>query len=337
MSTTTDYPDHELRIPNTTTPLMARSLPPRISVIMPCYNARAYVREAIDCVLGQTYPNVELIAVDDGSTDDTCDILREYGSRIRTLEQPNQGPYPARNLGLKHVTGELVAFLDADDYWTKNCLERLANAVVAHPEAALAYCGWQNIGLKGPRGEPYVPPEYEQHDKLERFLRAASPWPIHAALVRKAVLDEVGGFDTHWKTCMDYDLWLRVAVARPIVRVPEVLAFYRHHTEGQITSTQWRQARNVWLVKKNFVAGAPRLAASLPSKKLRELIDGGLLQRGYDAYWRRDLVSAQKIFRLSVRAGGWRLADLKYLLPALLPSGLYRFLVGRADRSDASR
>ena len=102
-------------------------------------------------------------------------------------------------------------------------------------------------------------------------------------------------------------------------------------------ASQWRQARNVWLVKKKFVASAPQLVASLPPGKLREMIDGGLLKRGYDAYWKRDLVSAQKIFRMALRAGGWRAHDLKYLLPALLPEGVYRRLVGGADRARATR
>ena len=310
---------------------------PLITVVMPCYNARAYVREAVDCVLGQTYPRIELVTVDDGSTDETLEILRSYGTRIKVLEQTNQGPYPARNLGLEHSSGELIAFLDADDYWSPDFLRKMADELAQNPKAALAYCGWQNVGLEGKRGDPYVPPDYEQAVKLEAFLRSASPWPIHAALVRRAVLDEVGGFDTNWNTCMDYDLWLRIAASRPIVRVPEVLAYYRHHNEGQITSTQWRQARNVWLVKRKFVADSPELVASLPPKRRQELIDGGLLKRGYDAYWRRDLVSAQKIFRISLRAGGWGFSDLKYLLPALLPAQLYRSLVGRADRAKSMR
>ena len=321
-------------MPPTNRPLRAVAV---VSVVMPCHNARPFVREAIDCVLGQSYSQVELIAVDDGSTDDTRDILREYGTRIRLLEQRNQGPYPARNLGLQHATGEFVAFLDADDYWTPDFLQKMLATLASRPDAALAYCGWQNVGISGPRSEPYIPPDYEQEDKVEAFLRAAAPWPIHAALVRKSVLDEVGGFDTNWNTCMDYDLWLRVAAARPIVRFPEVLAFYRHHDRGQITSTQWRQARNVWLVKKKFIADAPDLVARLPKARLRELIDGALLKRGYDAYWKRDLVSAQKIFRLAARAGGWRVPDLRYLLPAFLPEDMYRRLIGLSDRAVAGR
>ena len=195
----------------------------------------------------------------------------------------------------------------------------------------MAYCGWQNVGLSGGRGEPYIPPDYEAGNKLETFLRSAAPWPIHAALLRRSVWDEVGGFDEDLETCMDYDLWLRVAVSRPIRRVAKVMAFYRHHNEGQITSQQWRQARNTWLVKRKFVRAHPDAVRGLGSDKIGELIDGGLLRRGYDAYWRRDLVSARKIFRMSLRAGGWKRKDLKYLLPALLPERMYLTLIAKAD------
>jgi len=305
--------------------------PGRVSVVMACYNAEQFVAEAVRCVLGQTHLDVELIVVDDGSTDRSREVLAGFGERVRVLTQENQGPYPARNHGLRHATGEFAAFLDADDWWREDCLEKLHRSLAAHPAAALAYCGWQNVGLDGPRGAPYVPPDYEVEGKLERFLRAAAPWPIHAALVRRATLAAAGGFDTQWRTCMDYDLWLRIGLAQPIVLVPEVLAFYRFHQSGQITSTQWRQAENTWLVKRRFLAAHPDLAAQLSPARRRELVDGGLLRRGYDLYWRRDLGSAQKVFRLALRAGGWTLRDLKYLLPALLPSRLYRALVAGAD------
>ena len=298
------------------------SIPGRISVLMPCYNAEKYIREAIDSVLNQSYQDVELIVIDDGSTDNSKNILGNYHDRITVLEQSNQGPYPARNLGLKHAKGEFISFLDADDWWDNTFLEKMHAALVTS-NASLSYCGWQNIGLPGPRGKPYVPPDYELEDKAVRFLRAAAPWPIHAALVRKEVMDEVNGFDINWPTCMDYDLWLRIAVGRSIQLVPETLAFYRHHQQGQITSTQWRQAKNSWLVKKKFIEDHSDQVAHLSAIKLSELVNGGLLKRGYDNYWRRDIVSAQQIFRLSFKVGGWRLKDLKYLLPALLPTMIY--------------
>ena len=302
----------------------------RISVIMPCFNAESFLETAIDSVLNQTYPDVELIVNDDGSRDRSLEILRAYGSRITVITQPNRGPYPARNRGVSESRGEYIAFLDADDYWAPYCLAELHRAL-ENSSAALAYCGWQNVGLSGGRGEPYVPPDYEEGDKLESLLRSAAPWPIHAALLRRSVWDEVGGFDEDLGTCMDYDLWLRVAVSRRIKRVAKVMAFYRHHGEGQITSQQWRQARNTWLVKRKFVRQNPAVAQGLGPDRIKELIDGGLLRRGYDAYWRRDLRSARKIFRMSLRAGGWKWGDLKYLLPALLPERLYLTLIAKAD------
>jgi glycosyltransferase involved in cell wall biosynthesis len=304
---------------------------PLISVVMPCFNAQDYLREAVDSVLAQTYDNIELIVIDDGSTDRSLDLLQDYGERIRVIRQANRGPYPARNLGVAESRGELLAFLDADDWWSPDCLEKLAGALAAHPQAAVAYCGWQNVGKDGGRSDPYVPPDYELADKAERFLRAAAPWPIHAALLRRPVFDAVGGFDLDLHSCMDYDLWLRIAVARPIVRVPEVMAFYRHHASGQITSVQWRQARNVWLVKRKFLRDHPEQVAHLGADTLRALVDGGLLKRGYDNFWRRDLISARQIFRLAFATRAWGVKDLPYLLPALLPQGLYQWIVNRRD------
>lgn len=307
-----------------------------VSVIMPCYNAAPFLEQAVLSVIEQTYPELELIVVDDGSSDDSADIVKRLASthpeKIRLLRQNQEGPYPARNHGLSHASGEFVAFLDADDWWRDDLLEKLHTALMGNSNAALAYCGWQNIGLAGRRGKPYVPPDYEKEGKAERFLRAASPWPIHAALVRRHAIDGVGGFQTYLPTCMDYDFWLRIGMAHPVVLVPEVMAFYRHHQEGQIISKQWRQAENVWTVKKTFARQCPELVTGLNDEQLNSFIDGGLLRRGYDNYWRRDLVSARRIFRLVLRTGSWRAKDLRYLLPALLPERLYLALTGLAER-----
>lgn len=314
----------------TNTPLPPQIEPGLVSVIMPSYNAEPYLEEAVASVMGQSYPAVELIIVDDGSTDGSValaeHLIEAHPGRIRLFRQQNQGPYPARNLGMEHARGEFIAFLDADDWWTLDCIEKL-HAALAASNAALAYCGWQNVGAVHRSNAPYVPPDYEQGDKAEQFLRAASPWPIHAALTRSEVLRKVGGFDTHWRTCMDYDLWLRIGVANRIVLVPEVMAFYRHKVSGQITSKQWIQAENTLQVKKKFIASAPALVAHLGAKRLKQLVDGAYLKRGYQAYWQRDLVTAWHVFRKALRNGGWKISDLKYLLPALLPQDLYVKLI----------
>lgn len=307
---------------------------PLISVIMPCYNAAPYLEEAVRSVMGQTFPDVELLIIDDGSTDASIEIAErlrdEHPGRIRLFRQANRGPYVARNLGLEHVRGEFVAFLDADDWWTPDCLEKLHAALVSS-NATLAYCGWQNVGATDRSNAPYVPPDYEAGDKAAMFLSAAAPWPIHAALTRGTALRTAGGFDTDWSSCMDYDLWLRIGVAGRIVLVPEAMAFYRHKVGGQITSRQWVQAENSWRVKKKFIATHPKQVAHLGADQLRELTDGAYLQRGLQAYWRRDLTTAWHVFRRALRNGGWKPADLKYLLPALLPETLYSMLIATID------
>ncbi|HHM04765.1 MAG TPA: glycosyltransferase [Gammaproteobacteria bacterium] len=299
---------------------------------MPCYNAGPYLREAVDCVLNQTYPQVELVVVDDGSTDGSRQVLADYGDQITFIEQNNQGPYPARNNGLSRATGEYVAFLDADDYWTADCLEKL-HAALIRAQADLVYCGWQNVGEHATNSEPYVPPAYEEDDVVVAFLRSC-PWPIHAALIRRTVLDAIDGFSTRRFSSMDYDLWLRIyGHTRNIVRLPEVLAFYRWHGSTQISATKWKQVLDAVQVRRDFVAKFGGLTAHIPAQRLRDLVEGQLLKEAYRAYWKRDLANARPLFRHALRRGAWQVKDLKYILPALLSAPLFARLVAQADKA----
>jgi hypothetical protein len=123
-----------------------------------------------------------------------------------------------------------------------------------------------------------------------------------------------------------------LAVTRKMVQVPEVLAYYRWHGQGQISSLKWRQVLDAWQVRRDFVENNPDLIAHLAPQARRELVDGCLLKAGYAAFWKRDLASAQRLFRKAVRRGYWRLRDAKYVLPSLLPAGLYRRLIESVDR-----
>lgn len=305
-------------------------MPPRlISVVMACYNAAPFVREAVDCVLGQTCPEVELIVVNDGSTDGSGDILRAYGDRIRLIEQANAGPYPARNAGLAAARGAFVAFLDADDWWEPHALQRMYDALVA-TDADVAYCGWQNVG-EGVVAAPYVPPAYEAQDAVADFLRSC-PWPIHGALLKRSVVDQLRGFSVRRFSSMDYDFWLRtVALTRNIVRVPEVLAYYRWHGPGQVSAVKWRQVLDALEAQRDFIAANPQLVAHLPPEYLHDVTEGQVLRQAYRAFWKRDLLSAQKLFRHAARAHSCRKRDLRYVLCAMLPMPMYRRIVAVVD------
>lgn len=309
---------------------------PLISVVMPCFNAERFVEEAVRCALSQNGVQVELIVVDDGSTDDSLAILhdlqRELGSdRLILIQSHHGGPYPARNLGLATARGEWVAFLDADDYWAPNCLQSLLEAALQHG-TDLAYCGWQNVGAVPAGSAPYVPPAYEEMDTTAEFLRDC-PWPIHAALVRRSIVQAIGGFSTRRFASMDYDFWLRIyAHTQNIRRVPAVLAFYRWHGAGQISAVKWRQVIDAWSVRREFVAQHPERVRHLPRNTLTDLVDGVLLRSAYAAFWKRDLASAHKLFRQTLTAGGWRLQDSGHLLLSLLPLPLFQKLVTLLER-----
>jgi glycosyltransferase involved in cell wall biosynthesis len=311
---------------------------------MPCFNAERFVEQAVRSVFtqdgsvgGSPAFEVELVVVDDGSKDRSLEVLHhleaELQGRMRVYTQPNRGPYPARNLGLRYVRGDWVAFLDADDYWAPAFLETLLAA--GDDDVDLVYCGWQNIG-GGPSEEPYVPPRYEDEDTVQRFLRGC-PWPIHAALTRRRVVQAIGGFSERRFSSMDYDFWLRAyAHSRRIRRVPQVLAYYRWHGQGQISSVKWKQVVDAWKVKRDFIAANSSLVAHLDAKTLRGLTDERVLQAAYQAFWGRDLVSSRQLFRRMLATRSWRLKDLKYLLPSLLPEGAYRALVRYAGRGAPS-
>lgn len=310
---------------------------PLISVVMPCHNAECYLAEAIGSAIGQSYRNVEVILVDDGSTDASpmiaAELAKRYPGRLRSLRTERAGPYPARNRGLKAARGELIAFLDADDWWDPSALQRLHVGLIA-AAADMAYCGWQNVG-EGIAAEPYVPPQYEDGDAVEAFLRTC-PWPIHAALVRRTLVHRLGGFSERRFSSMDYDFWLRaLALTRKMVRVPEVLAYYRWHDAGQISAVRWRQVLDALAVQQDFVRVNPQLVAHLSARRLDELTEGRVLQQAYRALWNRDVQSAHKLFRHVARAGSFGFKELRYVVSALLPFGAYQWLVDVADRSDS--
>lgn len=319
--------------------MIESAIPSRISVIMPCYNAAAFVEHAVTSVMEQSYEDVELIVVDDGSTDGSMDILTRllgrYSPRMAVYQQDRKGPFPARNLGLERAGGGRIAFLDADDYWSPDALELLAGALDLH-HADIAYCGWQNVGPGAPGTDPFVPPDYALMDTAAEFLRTC-PWPIHAALVRRDAIAAVNGFSQRCFSAMDYDLWLRLyAHTQKLVRVPQVLAFYRWHDHGQISKTKWKQVLNAVEVRRDFVAANPERVAHLSAKRVSDLTDGILLREAYRAYWERNLVDAQALFRRAFARRLWSAGDLKYLVPALLPGGLFRWIVKAVDRQSAS-
>ena len=200
---------------------------PKISVIMPVYNGEQTIQETIESVLAQTFSDFELIVINDGSTDATLEIVTFIQDpRVKVISQPNRGSYPARNVGIQHALGELIAFLDADDLWTADKLEAQRKALQANPQAAVAY-SWTDFidefGQSLGQGIHVTKNGHVLADLLENnFIVNGSN-----ALIRKEALFSVGGFDDSFVSAGDWDLWLRLAARYHFVCVPAPQVLYR--------------------------------------------------------------------------------------------------------------
>ncbi|MCX7894142.1 MAG: glycosyltransferase [Burkholderiales bacterium] len=307
-----------------------RAMPtPVVSVVMPCYNGARFLQTSLGSVIGQTFADFELVFVDDGSTDGSAEVAASMADeRIRIIRQANSGVSAARNRGLASARGAYIAFLDADDTWDPAFLARMVAALATRPDAALAYCGWQNVGLAGGRGAPFVPPDYETAEKCADLIEAC-PWPIHAALTRRAAIEAAGGFDERFAVGEDFLLWMEIACFNPIVRVPEVLAYYHHHEGAQATKNRLRAALEPYRAQRKFLAHHPEVHARLGGGRVRELTLGRLLKKGYASYWAGDLEAARVVFRTVMRSAYGRPRDWKYMLPALLPRSMHAALLAR--------
>lgn len=309
--------------------------PALISVVMPCHNAASFVGEALASVLGQTYPHVEVIVVDDGSTDETNRIVEAiadtHPGRVNLVYQPNAGPYAARNHGLSLAHGNFVAFLDASDSWHPAALERL-HAAMMDTLADVAYCGWQDFGESAIDTQPRIPPDYAAKDAAALFLQSC-PWPVNAVLLRRQLIDALHGFSERCPTAMDHDLWLRMLAVQPtVVRVSEALAFRRQYPGGTPRIPRWRQLFDTISVQEAFLRRHPAQVGHLDPAARAEALYGQLLTEAYRCHWRRDLASSRRLFRRAARKARWRARDAKYILASFLPAVVFESLIHFVDR-----
>ena len=308
-------------------PIASDAAPPEISVIMPNYDGASLIGRSIASVLSQTFADIELIVIDDGSADASIEIVQSIKDRrVRLIQQSHEGVCAARNRGIRHSRGRFIAFLDSDDTWDRTFLEKLHAALGSTADAALAYCGWQNVGLQGGRGEGFIPPDYETPDKLELWLRNCR-WPIHAALTRTDAIKAVGGFDPRFPTSEDFLLWLQIVAENRISLVPEVLAFYHHHGGQRATSDPVRMALNHLATQQEYLRKHPEVRNRLGRRTVRALTVGELLSKGYACYWAGQLKDARRIFLHVMKSGYGNARDWRRMLPSLLPLPWHRFLV----------
>jgi glycosyltransferase involved in cell wall biosynthesis len=202
---------------------------PTVSVIIPAYNAEPFIAETVKSALHQTFTDLEVIVVDDGSKDRTAERLAEFGDRIRVHRQANAGVAEARNAGVRMAAGTWIAFLDADDLWLPHKLERQ----LASQQAPLVYSDRFNIGVRGEL--PLVQSEVTKMRDGDVFLPLMLEGNFitnSSVLIRRDVFEATGGFAAGVSPAEDWDLWLRVAERHPVAFCPEPLVRYRFHPDG---------------------------------------------------------------------------------------------------------
>ena len=274
-----------------------------VSTVIPAYNAEAFIHKAIESVLNQTTPVDEIIVVDDGSRDRTRAVVESYGGRVRLISQQNQGPSPARNLGVRSATSDLIAFLDADDAWHPQKIEKQLAALADAPNAILCYTGLLNLNVDGSQCVRAASPLKALRSALRIYNPGLTP---SCVMLSRAAFLQAGGFNSSQKVCEDWDLWLRLLQIGPFCVVDEPLTLYQVSNTGLSSNAEELYEEALRMIDRRLLTGLRGLPRWL---------------------WRRRILSYQAYkSALTARASQQRSTELRYIVRSILswPSPLWQ-------------
>jgi glycosyltransferase involved in cell wall biosynthesis len=283
---------------------------PAVSIVLPTFNRLKHLRPAVDSVFAQTFTDWELIIADDGSEGETADYLETLAKHpgVRVLRLPHTGNLPAnRNTACQAAGGEYIAFLDSDDVWLPEKLAAQVASLERHPERGWSHTAFAVIDESGqlftgaqarwwPATQGWI---------LDGLIKMQTIVAIPSVIVRRQLLEQVGGFDATLRVCEDYDLWLRLAGLSEIDGVPETLLHKRTHRESYYTDTMVLQDRGRALEKILATATQPALLSALRRERaklaaqvarnhaifgsrwaaLRTLVQSSQYSWGYPEWW----------------------------------------------------
>ncbi len=260
---------------------------PEVSVIIPTYNRRAMVREAIDSVLAQTAASFELIVVDDASSDGTSEdlarLVAEYPKTVRIERTGNRGPAAARNCGVAIARAPAIAFLDSDDLWAPEKLARHLEFMRENPDCAISQT--DEVWIRnGRRVNPGMRHRKRAGDFFVESLRTCLISPS-AVLIKKQLFDSIGGFDEDLSAAEDYDLWLRIQVDHEVGLLDEPLVTRRGGHPDQLSSTtpaidRFRILALAKLLDGNLLSPERRSATTQVLVEKSRIYAAGLVRRG---------------------------------------------------------
>ena len=223
---------------------------PLVSVIIPTYNREKIIGRAIDSVFTQTWQDFEIIVQDDGSRDGTKAIVEAYGPKVKYFFQENKGIAGARNGGMRHAGGQYLAFLDSDDYWLPAKLEKQMALFEKHPEYGMTASQCGSIQVDGSYREKNRPGKsgWILYDLFQKnFIRTSS------AVITRACLEKIGGFDESLREGEEYDFWLRIAAEFAIGFINEPLTVYVDNTDGMSTDSLTGRLHRLKVLEKKYL------------------------------------------------------------------------------------
>ncbi len=228
----------------------------RLSFVIPTRNQARFLRECIDGCFAQSIPDSEVIVIDGASTDDTRDVLASYGERVRWVSEPDRGQSDAVNKGVRMARGELVAWINSDDYYASpTAVAHLVAAFDADPALDIVYGDGVRVDERGARIGPY---RSHAISRAQAILVQPASFVLQPSLVfRRQLFLDVGGVDESLHYAMDYELWIRLfAAARATRYIPEIVACARYHADAKSVAAMGRHIREIVRVKR---AGARTL------------------------------------------------------------------------------
>lgn len=283
---------------------------PKVSVIIPTYNRADLIVQAIDSVLAQNYQPIEIIVIDDGSTDDTQAAIRKYTeiNSLIFLRQCNQGQSVARNLGLDRASGDFVCFLDSDNAWLPNKLSTQADCLSQHPEIDVVYGDIRLINQNGDDLGPNTITRYSGY--IWRELLTSNCVSMNTVMLRRKALPQQPVFDPTLRAGEDYDLWLRIATTSKFKYLRQEMALYR--IEGNRVSNNDDRAfsANLKSIREFFSHNSDKLS----SREQRRILATFFRQKSYFSFYNGNPRAGLIRIIRSLYANPFNLAGWKILI-----------------------
>jgi len=200
---------------------------PKVTVIIPAYNAERFIKQTINSVLNQTFRDFEIIVVDDGSKDETAKIVNSYGSLVRCVRKTNDGVSSARNTGIENAVGKYIAFLDSDDLWESTKLEKQVALLDANPNVGLCFVGTERIDENLMSLNKTAALDYPDFCEALLLYSCVVSGSCSSVMLRSEIARLSGGFDSSFTNYEDWELWLRLSLQTTFAPIPEYLVKYR--------------------------------------------------------------------------------------------------------------